>query len=121
MIVMGTIMEHAIVDAEDVAAWLAYDRARPLRRRPTEVPQRRGVLLTACGVTLPTPPPATTEAERLCVLECRRSTPPAFTAAEVPTSSRAACHAGVERGSPAARVLSNGTGAEYCGRSRCGR
>jgi hypothetical protein len=24
-----------------------------------------------CGVTLPTPPPATTDAERLCVLECQ--------------------------------------------------
>jgi hypothetical protein len=27
--------------------------------------------VAACGVTLPTPPPTTTDAERLCVLECQ--------------------------------------------------
>lgn len=55
-------------------------KARALRARglATTLCRRwlRGVVglsavLTACGVTLPPPPPATTEAERLCVLECQ--------------------------------------------------
>jgi hypothetical protein len=33
---------------------------------PTHVPSG-----ASCGVTLPTPPPTTTDAERLCVLECQ--------------------------------------------------
>ena len=30
-----------------------------------------GGVVAGCGVTLPTPPPATTDAEGLCVLECQ--------------------------------------------------
>jgi hypothetical protein len=50
-----------------------------VKRRASDRARRSSVFATAilaagiagCGVTLPTPPSTTTDAERLCVLECQ--------------------------------------------------